>query len=241
MGINSQGVAYNFGQLGSAYTDVANVIVPPVGQVIVAITFLAANTPTVLTPEKLTTTTGSAGAGSGPSYISIAGTGNVVLATAESDQNFRGAHASAILTPGAAELAYLTTGAAGQTITLTTAAPVGTVRVGQNVLLANTAADNDGSTPMVLDVSTTDGCPIPIYSGPNRTGVKVTSHPTTTTVTLDAPITTSSQSLIFLDEHHGAGGITAAGQLYPKGVVIYGRWTAFKGESGKGVICYFGK
>ena len=232
MGQNSTEVAYGFGQLGSAYADVANIIVPPVGHVIVAIQFLADNTPTLLTPEKLTTVTGSAGAGSGPSYVSIAGTANVVLATAESDQNFRGAHASAI--------GDGTDTAAGTEHTLTTAAPVGTVRVGQYVLLANTAADNDGSTPMVLDVSTSDGCPIPIYSGPNKTGVRVTSHSATNKVTLDASITSSTQSLIFLDEHHGAGGITAAGQVYPKGVTIYGRWTAFK-PSAAGVICYFGK
>ena len=232
MGINSTEVSYGFGQLGSAYADVANIIVPPVGHVIVAITFLAENTPTLLTPEKLTTVTGSAGAGSGPSYVSIAGTANVVLATAESDQNFRGAHASAI--------GNATDTAAGTEHTLTTAAPVGTVRVGQYVLLANTAADNDGSTPMVLDVSTSDGCPIPIYSGPNQAGVRVTSHSATNKVTVDANITSSSQSFIFLDEQHGAGGITAAGQVYPKGVTIYGRWTAFK-PSAAGVICYFGK
>jgi len=232
MGQNSTEVAYNFGQLGSAYTDVANIIVPPTGHVIVAIQFLAENTPTLLTPEKLTTVTGSAGAGSGPSYISIAGTANVALATAESDQNFRGAHASAI--------GDCTNTAAGGEHTLTTAAPVGTVRVGQYVLLANTAADNDGSTPMVLDVSASDGCPIPIYSGPNQAGIKVTSHTATNKVTLSGNITASTQSLIFLDEQHGAGGITAAGQVYPKGVTIYGRWTAFK-PSAAGVICYFGK
>jgi len=235
MGQNSTEVAYGFGQLGSAYTDVANTIIPPVGHVIVAIQFLEDNTPTLLAPEKLTTVTGSAGAGSGPSYVSIAATAGALLAVAESDQNFRGSHASAIT-----NVTATTTGLAGTALTLTTAAPVGTVRVGQYVLLANTAADNDGSTPMVLDVSAT-GCPIPIYSGPNKTGVKVTSHTSTTSVTLDASITATSQSLIFLDEQHGAGGITAAGQVYPKGAVIYGRWTAFQGEADKGVICYFGK
>jgi len=164
--------------------------------------------------------------------VSIAGTGNVVLATAESDQNFRGAHASAI--------SDVTNAAAGTEHTLTTAAPVGTVRVGQYVLLANTAADNDGSTPMVLDISTSNGCPIPIYSGPNKAGVRVTSHSATDKVTVDANITSSTQSFIFLDEQHGAGGITAAGQAYPANSTIYGRWTAFKGETAKGVICYFG-
>ena len=53
MGQNSTEVVYGFGQLGSAYTDLAKPIVPPQGMVIVAITFLADNTPTVLTPEKL--------------------------------------------------------------------------------------------------------------------------------------------------------------------------------------------
>jgi len=235
MGQNSTEVSYGFGQMGSAYTDVANIIVPPADHVIVAIQFLADNTPTILTPEKLAITTGSVGSGSGPSYVSIAGTANVVLATAESDQNFRGVHASAIT-----DVAAATTGLAGTELTLTTAAPVGTVKVGQYVLLANTAADNDGSTPMVLDVSASDGCPIPIYSGPNQAGVRVASHSATNKVTLDASITSSTQSLIFLDEHHGAGGITAAGQVYPKGVTIYGRWTAFK-PSAAGVICYFGK
>tara|TARA_Y100000401_G_scaffold106472_1_gene100036 strand:- start:1704 stop:2285 length:582 start_codon:yes stop_codon:yes gene_type:complete len=45
MGINSQGVAYNFGQLGSAFADAsANTITAPEGMAIVAISFLATNT-----------------------------------------------------------------------------------------------------------------------------------------------------------------------------------------------------
>ena len=232
MGSNSTEVAYGFGQLGSAYCDVANEIVPPSGHVIVAIQFLADNTPTLLTPEKLTTVTGSAGAGSGPSYVSIAGTAGAVLAVAESDQNFRGSHASAI--------GNVTNAAAGTEHTLTTAAPVGTVRVGQYVLLAATAAANDGSATIDLDVTLADGCPIPIYSGPNKQGVRVVSHSATDKVTLDGNITAATQSLIFLDEQHGAGGLTAAAQVFPKGVTIYGRWTAFK-PSAAGVICYFGK
>ena len=42
------------------------------------------------------------------------------------------------------------------------------------------------------------------------------------------------------DGQAGAGGIRADGQLYPKGITIYGRWSVFKGEADKGVICYFG-
>ena len=50
MGINSQGVAYNFGQLGSALlTHENNTLTAPEGQVIVAITFLGdANTGNLL-------------------------------------------------------------------------------------------------------------------------------------------------------------------------------------------------
>ena len=42
MGINSQGVAYNFGQLGSAFmgTDHAQTLTPPDGMVITAITMV---------------------------------------------------------------------------------------------------------------------------------------------------------------------------------------------------------
>ena len=42
MGQNSQGVAYNFGQLGSVYIagDASDAIKPPTGKVFVAITFL---------------------------------------------------------------------------------------------------------------------------------------------------------------------------------------------------------
>ena len=42
MGINSQGVAYNFGQMGSVYTTHGqDAIKPPTGKVFVAITMLA--------------------------------------------------------------------------------------------------------------------------------------------------------------------------------------------------------
>jgi hypothetical protein len=40
MGINSTEVAYGFGQLGSGFSDIASVVTPPAGKVIVAIQFL---------------------------------------------------------------------------------------------------------------------------------------------------------------------------------------------------------
>jgi hypothetical protein len=44
MGINSTEVAYNFGQLGSAFNDSTAVMTPPTGKVFVAITMLADTT-----------------------------------------------------------------------------------------------------------------------------------------------------------------------------------------------------
>tara|TARA_R100000664_G_scaffold23560_1_gene33155 strand:+ start:234 stop:893 length:660 start_codon:yes stop_codon:yes gene_type:complete len=219
MGINSTEVSYQFGQLGSAYSDIAQVIVPPKDHVIVAITFLADNTPTILTPEKLDS--------EGPGYIAISGsTGDDVEVADNNYFNFNGVHAS-----------HVTNGtiAAGGDVTLATSG-ANKVKVGQYVLLVNDDADESGATAMTIDAET----PTPIYSGPNKQGVKVTGFNGTTTVNLDAAITPSSQALIFLDEFHGAGGLTAASQVFPKGVTIYGRWTAFK-PSAAGVIAYFGK
>ncbi len=219
MGINSTEVSYNFGQLGSAYSDVAQTIVPPKDHVIIAITFLADNTPTVLTPEKLDR--------QGPGYFAISGsTGDDIEAADNNYFNFNGVHAS-----------HVTNGtiAAGSNVTLATSG-AGRVKVGQYVLLVNDDADESGATAQTIDAET----PVPIYGGPSAQGVKVVSFNGTTTVTLDAQITPSSQALIFLDEYHGAGGLTAASQVFPKGLTIYGRWTAFK-PSAAGVICYFGK
>ena len=222
MGINSTEVAYGFGQLGSAYSDIAQTIVPPQGLVIVAIQFLADNTPTVLTPEILDT--------EGPGYISISGsTGDHVDATGNHYFNFNGTWSSEVAD---------TNIASGADVTLETpAVPVGRIQVGQYVLLVNGDADESGATAMTIDAET----PIPIYSGPNAQGVTVIEYDNASKVKLSADITpTSDQALVFLDPNHGAGGITSASQVYPKGVTIYGRWTAFK-PSAAGIICYFGQ
>ena len=219
MGINSTEVSYGFGQFGSAYSDLAQVIVPPKDHVIVAIQFLDDNTPTILTPEKLDD--------QGPGFIAISGsTGDDIEVANNNYFNFNGVHAS-----------HVTNGtiAAGGDVTLATSG-IGRVRVGQYVLLVNDDADESGATLQTIDAET----PTPIYNGPNRQGVKVTGFNGTTTVNLDTQITPSSQALIFLDEQHGAGGLTCASQVFPKGLTIYGRWTAFK-PSAAGVICYFGK
>ena len=215
MGQNSTEVAYSFGQFGSAYSDLAKPIVPPTGLVITAITFLADNTPTVLTPEKLDT--------EGPSYINIQGTSGDIQ-VADNHANFNGVVARDV-TDG--------TIAAGSNVTIASAS--NKIKTGQYVLLV--AAGDTDTAGITIDSET----PIPITRGPNKQGVKVTSYTAgATTLTLDTQITPSTQGLIFLDDFHGAGGLTAASQVYPKGVTIYGRWTTFT-PSAAGVICYFGK
>ena len=41
MGINSTDTAYNFGQIGSGFSDEAVAVTPPTGKVIIAMTFLS--------------------------------------------------------------------------------------------------------------------------------------------------------------------------------------------------------
>ena len=215
MGQNSTEVAYGFGQFGSAYSDLAKPIVPPTGLVITAITFLADNTPTVLTPEKLDT--------EGPSYINIQGTSGDIQ-VADNHANFNGVVARDV-TDG--------TIAAGSNVTIASAS--NKIKTGQYVLLV--AAGDTDTAGITIDSET----PIPITRGPNKQGVKVTSYTAgATTLTLDTQITPSTQGLIFLDDFHGAGGLTAASQVFPKGVTIYGRGSTFT-PSAAGVICYFGK
>ena len=214
MGQNSTEVAYGFGQFGSAYSDLAKPIVPPTGLVITAITFLADNTPTVLTPEKLDT--------EGPSYISIQGTSGDIQ-VADNHANFNGVVARDV-TDG--------TIAAGSNVTIASAS--NKIKTGQYVLLV--AAGDTDTAGITIDSET----PIPITRGPNKQGVKVTSYTAgATTLTLDTQITPSTQGLIFLDDFHGAGGLTAASQVFPKGVTIYGRWTEVDLASGT-IIAYIG-
>ena len=68
MGINSQEIAYSFGQMGSAFTDEDSAVTPPAGRVIVAITFLEDTTLTALTPATDMLLDGTTGAARGYRY-----------------------------------------------------------------------------------------------------------------------------------------------------------------------------
>ena len=210
-------VAYQFGQMGSAYTDLAKPIVPPQGMVICAITFLTNSTPTTLTPEKLDDV--------GPGFVSISGTTTDIIGVADDYMNFQGS--------AQANCDTAATYTAGQDVSVS--ATTGTIKVGQYVLLV-LDADHEGSG-LTIDAET----PTPIYTGPNKRGVYVTGIAANGDPKLSAQITpAANQHLIFLGPQQGAGGLTAASQQYPTGLTIYGRWTEFIGENAKGVICYFG-
>jgi len=221
MGQNSTEVAYGFGQMGSVYTDLDQVIIPPKDHVIVAIQFLADNTPTVMVPEKLDYM--------GPNFPAISGsTDEHVDATGNNYFNFNGSWAS--------EIADTDVSAGGNITLETPAVPVNRIHIGDYVLLVNGDA-SEADADMTIDAET----PYPIYNGPNKQGVYVTAYDGVSVVQLSADITpTSDQALLFLDSYHGAGGTSVASQVFPKGVTIYGRWVAFK-PSAAGVICYFGK
>ena len=215
MGINSTEVSYGFGQLGSVFTNLAKPVFPPKDHVIVAIQFLADNTPTSMLTETLDTM--------GPQFPS----------TDDSE-------ASANNYLGVAEAAA---GGAGSTAGVVTIVANAAIKSGQFIVIG---ADGDTiDAGITLDVSA--GHKTPVYSGPNQQGLVVKSiDGTTLTIqnkdggAFDASGLDASNTLYFLDEHHGVGGSTTESITFPKGITIYGRWTTVT-PSAAPVICYFGK
>jgi hypothetical protein len=228
MGINTQGVAYNFGQLGSAYTDLAaHVIIPPKDHVIVAIQNVGstAATPSILTPEQLDN--------GGPNFVNIGiGDSNATYLTGAHTGNGNGAATVRLNNNAGGDI---------NPVVMTT---INTrVKPGQFVLLTNVDVEFDGSTTPTIDAQT----PIPIYNGPNARGVKISKidganvHLEGHGNTAFAGLSPDTQMLICLDEQHGAGGMGGLGVKIPGGATIYGRYTAFAAADGDLIICYFGK
>ena len=214
MGINSQEVAYGFGQLGSVYQNLAKPVYPPKDHVIVAIQMVADNAISALHTETLDS--------QGPQYFTTEN-------TEATDSNYLGVTEQACT--GARTTVYQT----NDTVTIDAANTK--IKVGQYVLLVNDSDDID--TGLTVDSET----PTPIYNGPNAAGVKVLKV-NGVNITLDKVLTpASSQTLVFLDEYHGAGGTTTEGVTFPKGLTIYGRWTMVTpaADADGGIICYFGK
>ena len=234
MGQNSTEVAYGFGQLGSVFTNLAYPVYPPKDHVIVAIQFLADNTPTILETETLD--------GMGPQFPTHQD--DQLGADGGPDANFAG-----VTWAAASGAGTVATGV----IPLTDAAQNALIKPGQIVIIGDDAAE-DIDTGIAVD--TAAGNITPVYNGPNKHWMEVVSisggtYGTSLVVKeVGAPVSgvgiaeidhiDSANQLYFLDEQHGAGGTTIEGVTFPKGVTIYGRWTEFK-PSAAPVICYFGK
>ena len=212
MGQNSTEVAYGFGQLGSVFTNLAKPVFPPKDHVIVAVQFLADNTPTVMLTETLDS--------QGPNFP---GTDDTEATAA----NYLGVTEAAV-----ANTTYTTVFLTDDTVELSAANTK--IKVGQYVLNVNDADTIDAG--LTVDTDT----PTPVYSGPNKQGITVTKVNGEFISTSAAITPTASQTLVFLDEQHGAGGTTMESVVFPRGITIYGRWTTVT-PSAAPVICYFGK
>ena len=229
MGINSTEVTYSFGQLGSAFSNLAAPIYPPKGYVIVAIQFIADNAPTVLETETLD--------GMGPQFPT------------HQDDELGSAGGPDANYLGVVEAPATSATAAGViTLTSEVAATNALITPGQVILIG---ADDDGIDSGLDSMDTSAGHFDPIYQGPNKQYLEVVSISGTTltvkavgkaTLTNLANIDTDN-TIYFLDPFHAAGGTTTEGVTFPKGLTIYGRWTKVTPavDADGGVICYFGK
>ena len=216
MGQNSTEVSYGFGQMGSVFTNLAKPVFPPKDHVIVAVQFLADNTPTAMITETLDTF--------GPQFPSTDDT-----------------EASANNYLGVTEAACNAAGTTAGVVVLTAANAL--IKPGQFIVIGADADTIDAG----ITLDTSAGHITPIYQGPNQQGLVVKAiDGTSLTIenknggVFDASNLDASNTLYFLDEHHGVGGSTTESIVFPKGITIYGRWTTIT-PSAAPVICYFGK
>ena len=234
MGQNSTEVAYGFGQLGSVFQNIAHPVYPPKDHVIVAIQFLADNTPTSMETETLDT--------HGPQFPTHQD--DELRAAGGPDASFAG-----VTWAAASGAGTVATGL----IPLTDAAQNALIKPGQIVLIGDDAAETI-DTGIAID--TVAGHITPVYNGPNKHWMEVVSlsggtygdelyvkeigTPVASTGLTEIDNIDSANQLYFLDESHGAGGTTVESVVFPNGVTIYGRWTEVT-PSAAPVICYFGK
>ena len=233
MGINSTEVSYQFGQMGSVFTNLAKPVFPPKDHVIVAIQFLAANTPTVLETETLDS--------HGPQFPTHQD--DELASAGGPDANYLGV-VEAPATSGVAATGVIT-------LTTDVAATNALIKPGQVVLIG---ADGD-TIDAGITVDTAAGHIDPIYNGPNAQLLEVVSIAGGGTCAGNVLVTVkvvgkgttanlgsidTSNTIYFLDNYHGAGGTTTEGTVFPSGVTIYGRWSTVT-PSAAACICYFGK
>tara|TARA_R110000824_G_scaffold14378_21_gene61307 strand:- start:1148 stop:1861 length:714 start_codon:yes stop_codon:yes gene_type:complete len=237
MGQNSIEVAYGFGQMGSVFTNLAKPVYPPKDHVIVAIQCLDTTAFTELETETLDTM--------GPQFPTHQD--DELASAGGPDANYLGVVEAPATSATAAGLITLTTDVA---------ATNALIKPGQVILIGADADTIDAG----FTVDTAAGNITPIYQGPNKqylevvsitgggTGagnvlVQVKAVGGATAIAALAALANidTSNTIYFLDSYHAAGGTTVETVDFPKGVTIYGRWTAVTTSTTVGIICYFGK
>lgn len=209
MGINSTEVSYGFGQMGSMLVDGTDAFYPPKGYVIVAIT--------ALTDTVFNATNGLIseldGDGNSPWISTDAdahGTG-IIAATTGHNNNGNADHDTGEITLGAASTKIKK----GMIVESATLCP-------RSLTDPFVVLSHDGTT-------TAQGLIIAKQSSPN--------------VAVDhaGNVASGAAEALYILENHGGqgrGGVEMdASNTIPKGVTIYGRWTAVTLNTGK-AICY---
>ena len=199
--------SYGFGQMGSAHCKTAASVYPPHGMVIVAIQFLAANTPTILKAAHDET-------GARHEFFEIGAAAN--------DNTL------AIRTLNNASGGDVTVGAG--TPFVIQAFNAGDINIGDFVQITGTIPAGQTNLLLARKAKVTF-----VNAGANQ-------------IALDQPIvyaTGDATSLLFhpgSPGRVGQGGEDAAANVYPKGMIIYGRWDEVRpsADDDGGIICYFG-
>ena len=198
--------SYGFGQMGSAHCKTDNSVYPPHGMVIVAIQFLAANTPTILKAAHDDT-------GARHEFFEIGAAANDSL-TVKTLTNASGGN----VTAGGLGLFGIEAFSAGD------------INVGDFVQITGTIPAGNPDKLLARKAKVTS-----VNAAGNQ-------------ISIDTPITYATgnaTSLVFHPDSPGRvgqGGEDAAANVYPKGMIIYGRWDEVRpsADDDGGIICYFG-
>ena len=219
MGINSQGTAYDFGQMGSMLVTGTNVFYPPRNMVIVAITSLDSATDFADTVG-LVSELNQSGIGkiSVSNFVTTAAAGGHVDGEATDVDPHNGSNA---------------TGLGGVTGKVETAGDMVAAGVNPGMYVHTTGS--------MLPYSLTD--PFIVKSVATDHFIVTKDHANNDAVaTAASKANGSNEACFFYSEHgQGVGGIQAlaSNMQIPAGATIYGRWTSGKLAAGS-IIAYFG-
>ena len=214
MGINSQEVAYGFGQMGSAFVDTNAQITAPQGLVVVAISMLGNTTFSELTADTL-----DAQPAQGTSHVQRGGPEYFGLAVAAHNLGD-------CVIAGASKAAAITT----VTHTANTAGPNSATAIQTGMQLVS-LSDADFPRAGLL------GKPVIVEEILSTTTFRVSDNAKTMELS-------SQDLMGLALNSSGYGGVVIdTGNIFPTGMTIYGRWTSFTiaAAATAGVIAYFGK